>query len=52
MRFLVSHDHFDHCDIATLRALNQKHQPLVVTGLGMKPILKEAGITKVTELDW
>lgn len=31
---LLSHNHYDHLDIATLRALHARHAPLIVTPLG------------------
>ena len=50
---LVSHDHYDHCDVETLRALEKAHAPLVIAGLGMAPVLaREAGCRRVVELDW
>jgi L-ascorbate metabolism protein UlaG (beta-lactamase superfamily) len=49
---LISHDHYDHCDISTLRTLNERDKPLIVAGLGMTPVLREAGIERVAELDW
>jgi L-ascorbate metabolism protein UlaG (beta-lactamase superfamily) len=50
---LLSHNHYDHMDMATLRRLNAKHRPLVVTPLGNDAILRRAipGI-KVAAGDW
>lgn len=39
---LVSHNHYDHLDLATLRRLQAAHDPLVVTPLGNDAILKAA----------
>jgi L-ascorbate metabolism protein UlaG (beta-lactamase superfamily) len=39
---LLSHNHYDHMDIATLRRLNAEHRPLVVTPLGNDVILRRA----------
>lgn len=48
---LLSHNHYDHADLATLRALHEAHQPRAVTLLGNAPLLAKAGLT-ATELDW
>jgi L-ascorbate metabolism protein UlaG (beta-lactamase superfamily) len=39
---LLSHNHYDHMDVATLRHLNAKHRPLIVTPLGNDAILQRA----------
>ncbi|MBC7792201.1 MAG: MBL fold metallo-hydrolase [Clostridia bacterium] len=49
---LLSHDHYDHCDIVTLRKIGKIHQPLVLTGLAMAPVVRSAEIERVVELDW
>lgn len=49
---LVSHNHYDHMDIQSLRDIAQTDQPMVVTPLGNGPILKRQGLTRVTECDW
>lgn len=50
---LLSHNHYDHLDIATLMALHAAHKPMVVTPLGNDTILKSAipGI-RTTAQDW
>jgi L-ascorbate metabolism protein UlaG (beta-lactamase superfamily) len=48
---LLSHNHYDHMDLPTLRALRQRHAPRFVTTLGNARILATAGIDAV-ELDW
>jgi L-ascorbate metabolism protein UlaG (beta-lactamase superfamily) len=48
----VSHNHYDHMDVATLRRLAAAHAPLFLTGLGNGAFLRELGITPVVELDW
>jgi L-ascorbate metabolism protein UlaG (beta-lactamase superfamily) len=50
---LLSHNHYDHLDMATLRRLHARHRPLVVTPLGNDAILRRAipGI-KVVAGDW
>lgn len=37
---LLSHNHYDHLDVATLRALQAAHAPLIVTPLGNDAILR------------
>lgn len=49
---LLSHDHYDHMDLATLRYLEKRDHPHVVTGLGNAAILHANGLRHVTELDW
>lgn len=49
---LVSHDHYDHLDLPTLRRLHEEFRPLVVTGLGNGRFLAGEGIPGAVELDW
>jgi L-ascorbate metabolism protein UlaG (beta-lactamase superfamily) len=49
---LLSHDHFDHCDIPTLRRLARRDDPLVVSPLGHRALLAGAGLRRTVELDW
>jgi L-ascorbate metabolism protein UlaG (beta-lactamase superfamily) len=49
---LVSHNHYDHLDLDTLRRLERSHQPLFITGLGNRAFLEEHGLGRVRELDW
>jgi L-ascorbate metabolism protein UlaG (beta-lactamase superfamily) len=49
---LVSHNHYDHLDLATLRAVRQRWAPPAVTGLGNARHLAKAGFRDVPELDW
>jgi L-ascorbate metabolism protein UlaG (beta-lactamase superfamily) len=48
----LSHDHYDHCDIASLRALVAKHDPVFIAPLRHEDVLKAAGARKIIELDW
>jgi len=48
---LVSHNHYDHMDLATLKKLWDRDHPLIVTGLGNDAILRGAGIA-AKALDW
>ena len=49
---LVSHGHYDHLDIATLRRLDERFNPLFLTGLGNHALLRGCGLRQVEELDW
>src|SRR5882757_977096 len=39
---LLSHDHYDHCDLATLRSLARAHRPVAITPLGNRQLLERA----------
>jgi L-ascorbate metabolism protein UlaG (beta-lactamase superfamily) len=39
---LLSHNHYDHLDVATLQRLHAAHRPLIVTPLGNDAIVKRA----------
>lgn len=39
---LLSHNHYDHLDMATLCRLHKAHEPLIVTSLGNDTILRRA----------
>ena len=49
---LLSHNHYDHCDLRTLRLLAQRFDPLVVTPVGNGELVRSAGLARVEELDW
>ncbi len=49
---LISHNHYDHLDIDTLKLLQAKCDPKVIVGLGNAEYLKERGVMNVTEIDW
>ena len=49
---LLSHNHYDHCDLATLRALASRFDPVVLTPLGNRRIVRSTGVRRIEELDW
>jgi N-acyl-phosphatidylethanolamine-hydrolysing phospholipase D len=50
---LISHNHYDHLDIATLRSLAERSaQTVFYVPLGNGALLRDAGIGNVRELDW
>ena len=49
---LVSHGHYDHLDLTTLRRLDARFAPRFVTGLGNRAFLRKQGLREVAELDW
>jgi L-ascorbate metabolism protein UlaG (beta-lactamase superfamily) len=49
---VISHNHYDHMDIETLKLLDGKFHPLIVVPLGNQDFLKAEGLQNVTELDW
>jgi L-ascorbate metabolism protein UlaG (beta-lactamase superfamily) len=49
---LLSHNHYDHCDVPTLRRLAKRFDPRVITPLGNARLVRSAGIRQVQELDW
>jgi L-ascorbate metabolism protein UlaG (beta-lactamase superfamily) len=49
---LLSHNHYDHCDRATLRLLERRFHPRFVTPLGNGALLRSFGLRHIEELDW
>src|SRR5438034_4067188 len=49
---LVSHNHYDHLDIPTLRRLQQRDRPRIVTPLGNGALMRRHGVEAAIELDW
>lgn len=49
---LLSHNHYDHLDVPTLRRLRDAHDPVVYAPPGHRRLLRRAGIGRVRELDW
>jgi L-ascorbate metabolism protein UlaG (beta-lactamase superfamily) len=49
---LLSHNHYDHCDVRALGELERRFHPTFVTPLGNGPLLRSAGAARVEEIDW
>jgi L-ascorbate metabolism protein UlaG (beta-lactamase superfamily) len=49
---LVSHNHYDHMDLPTLRKVQARWTPPTATGLGNARHLAKARIRQAVELDW
>jgi L-ascorbate metabolism protein UlaG (beta-lactamase superfamily) len=49
---VLSHNHYDHMDMPTLRRLRDRWHPLFVAGLGNARVLASHGIEHIVELDW
>ncbi|RYZ80827.1 MAG: MBL fold metallo-hydrolase, partial [Proteobacteria bacterium] len=49
---LVSHNHYDHMDADSIKALTEKFNPLFITPLGNTKLIQSLGGKRVTELDW
>ncbi len=49
---LLSHDHYDHCDVPSLRALAARHDPVFVAPLRHRELLASVGARRIVELDW
>jgi L-ascorbate metabolism protein UlaG (beta-lactamase superfamily) len=49
---LLSHNHYDHLDLATLKRLSRIHNPRIITSLGITAYLKQRGINQSVDMDW
>lgn len=49
---LISHAHYDHLDLPTVRRLAAAHDPLFIAPLGLAPLLHGAGARRVETMDW
>ncbi|MDP1992725.1 MAG: MBL fold metallo-hydrolase [Syntrophales bacterium] len=49
---LVSHNHYDHLDLPTLKRLAEKGAPRSIVPLGNRDLMQEGGIPHTEELDW
>ncbi len=49
---VISHDHYDHLDLPTVKRLASAHDPLFLVPLGLSGWFADNGIARVQELDW
>src|SRR3954468_24603039 len=49
---LLSHNHYDHLDTATLKQLRQSFAPTVLAAAGDARIVRPLGFNDMHELDW
>lgn len=49
---LVSHNHYDHLDLPTLKRLAEKGAPRSIVPLGNLDLIQDTGIPHTDELDW
>jgi len=49
---LLSHDHYDHLCLPTLKRLAQRGQPTVFAGKGVGRTVRKSGLTQIVELEW
>jgi len=50
---VISHSHYDHLDLKTIKRLVVKNKKIIVlVPLGLKSLVESVGVKKVFELDW
>lgn len=49
---LISHNHYDHLDLPSIRYLSKRDAPIILVPLGVKDFLEREKIASVMELDW
>ncbi|HEV2133437.1 MAG TPA: MBL fold metallo-hydrolase [Terracidiphilus sp.] len=49
---LLSHDHYDHLDVPTLKRLARQHRPAVFCPLGVARQVRRCGLSDIYEMDW
>lgn len=49
---LLSHNHYDHLDLPTLRRLAEAHAPLFIVPLGVHALIESKRLGWAIELDW
>lgn len=49
---LLTHNHYDHLDIKTMKRLSREHKPVIYCPLGVGRYLERRGIGNFVEMDW
>ena len=49
---VLTHNHYDHLDIATMRVLFGAHHPQIIAPLGVKKLLDDHHVSGAVEIDW
>ncbi|HEY8935387.1 MAG TPA: MBL fold metallo-hydrolase [Cyclobacteriaceae bacterium] len=49
---LLSHNHYDHLDLPTVKKIADRHKPKIITPLGVKAFLEKNNIPGEVDLDW
>jgi L-ascorbate metabolism protein UlaG (beta-lactamase superfamily) len=49
---LLSHNHYDHLDVPTMRIVTGAHHPRIITPLGVAAFLETVGIKGSADVDW
>lgn len=49
---VISHNHYDHLDLPTLRTITGSFHPRIFTPLGVKQFLDDENISGATDMDW
>ncbi len=49
---LISHNHYDHLDITTLKKLIRKYDPKIITPLGVGAYIESLGAKHIVDMDW
>lgn len=49
---LISHNHYDHLDLDSLKKIDARFRPLFLVPLGDEMLLKDEGLQNVREMDW
>ncbi|MBW9060411.1 MBL fold metallo-hydrolase [Agrobacterium pusense] len=49
---LISHNHYDHLDIGTLKELHRRFRPRAIVPIGDRRLVESTGMIVIAELDW